>query len=153
MHHSHLSLSLSTPLLTLNLSIMSAISFLPLDLARSAGVWKGYQNEQQKHSHILSFEMSHPNTTDKFIVPLHHTLSHQKDHPSLPLPLSLIFMMILQTKDKKRMSERISILCPKRIDEIRKVMNTKWKIKYKTTIINGNQISKIHNTIKYLILR
>jgi hypothetical protein len=38
-------LSLSTPLLTLNLSIMSATSFLPNDLARSAGVCKGYQNE------------------------------------------------------------------------------------------------------------
>jgi hypothetical protein len=33
---------------------------------------------------VLSFEMSHPNTTEEFIIPLHHTLSHQKNHPSFP---------------------------------------------------------------------
>jgi hypothetical protein len=68
---------------TWKLSIMSAISFLPSDLAWSAGVCKGYQNECQKHSLILSFEMSHPNTKEEFIIPLHHTLSHQKNLPSL----------------------------------------------------------------------
>jgi hypothetical protein len=62
---------------------MSAISFFPINLAWSAGVCKGYQNEWQKNSLILSFEMSHPNTKEEFIAPLSQTLSHQKNHPSL----------------------------------------------------------------------
>jgi hypothetical protein len=68
---------------------MSAASFSPFDLARSAGVCKGYQNELKKHSLILGFDVS----------PKHHreihcssfSLSLKSKETSLSLPLILSF--------------------------------------------------------------
>ncbi len=73
---------------------------------------------------ILSFEMSHPNTKDKLIVPLSQTLSHQKNHPSLSVwYVFLLIIVICQTKGEWR----DSILFPWKINERRMTKKNKQK--------------------------
>ncbi len=128
---------------------MSVISFLPLDLAWSAGVCKGYQNEWQKTlSLILSFEMSHPNTKEEFIVPLSQTLSHQKNHPSL----SVWFVFFSSFWFAKQKGEwRDSIPCPWKTNGMREEMKKK-KRKIKTinqwkSEMENTQHKRVHHPI------
>ncbi len=90
---------------TWKLSIMSAISLLPLDLAWSAGVCKGYQNEWQKTlSHFEFWNVSSKHQRGFHCSSLSDSLSHQKNHPSLSV--RFVFSSSLWFA-KQRVSEEI----------------------------------------------
>ncbi len=126
---------------------MSAISFLPLDLAQSAGVCKGYQNEWQKTlSHFEFWNVSSKHQRWIHSSSLSDSLTSKESSLSFCLICFLLIIMICQTKGEWR----DSILCPWKANERRGEMKKKkWK---KKTITNGKQKWKIHNTEEYHIL-
>ncbi len=133
---------------TWKLSIMSATSILPFDLAWSAGVCKGYQNKwQETLSHFEFWNASSKHQKGIHCSSLSHTLSDQKNHPSLPVWL---FSSHMSDLPNKKWVKRFHTLPLKDKWEERRDEEYKWKNKTRN---NWNQKCQIHNTKEYLILR
>ncbi len=120
---------------TWKLSIMSAISFLPLNLARSAGVCKGYQNEWQKHSLIWALKCL-IQTPKRNPLLLSLRLSHIKR--IIPLFLSDLFSPHHYDLSNKGWVKRFHTWSLKDKWEERRDEEKKGK----KTITNGNQNAK-----------
>ncbi len=121
---------------------MSAISFLPIDLAWSAGVCKGYQNEWQKTlSHFEFWYVSSKHQREIHCFSLSDSLTSKESSLSFWKICFLLIIMICQRKGEWR----DSIHCPWKKNERRgEIKKKKWKKKIKTKMQKYNAKEYLH---------